>query len=53
MTEAGVRLPWQREAAGAAHGGLWTGARRAGSVLGPAAALGVGRYAAETRVRGR
>lgn len=35
-------LPWQDEAAGAAHGGLWTSAYRPRSVLGLAAVLGVG-----------
>lgn len=35
-------LPWQDEAAGAAHGGLWTSAYRPRSVLGLAAVLGLG-----------
>ncbi len=39
---APAALPWQDEASGAAHGGLWTSAYRPRSVLGLAAVLGVG-----------
>ena len=34
--------PWQDEARGAAHGGLWTAAYHPRSALGLAAVLGVG-----------